>query len=339
MTPLRPLSRSFGMLAALVLLLPAGCASADAESDELAGAEQAGASGGTSQADISDLYEDGAALGGEKKPPSSGQGGVAADPDSCLRIMSWGTVGRYGSVPGEDGQDAIVAWLNERSNAVAEHVIQPTAITPEFLAPFDIILLQNLNDWKFTHEEVLVFEKWVREGGGVFALAGYMSDGAAEVVPTNELLSFSGMKYNAQNTSGDTSTALGVCGYCLGTTYKQEGFSAEHPIAQGVTAVGAFQGRSIHGDGDVVASEGDLIFGMTKKIDAGRLFFFHDEWITYNNQWSSGTISGCEANNECSGMSPRETYQVAQLWYNSLRWLAPQASCFDLKDDSIQRGL
>ena len=339
MTSPRPISRSFGILAAIFLLLPVGCASADSESSPLQSSEASGDSEEASPDDISGLYDDGAALGGEKSPPSAGQAGASGESDSCLQIMSWGTVGRYGSVPGEDGQDAIVSWLNERSNAVAEHVIQPTSITPEFLEPFDIILLQNLNDWEFSHEELLVFEDWVRAGGGVFALAGYMSDGADEVVPTNELLSFSGMKFNALNTSGDTSTSLGVCGYCLGTTYKQGGFNSEHPIAQGVTAVGAFQGRSIGGDGELVASEADVIFGMSKQVDQGRVFLFHDEWITYNSQWTSGTISGCEANNECSGMSPRETYQVAQLWYNSLRWLAPKASCFDLRDDSIVRDL
>lgn len=316
-----------------------GCASsANSAAERQESTGDSSAAGGSSEQDISDLYDD-ISLIGHEESDGGGQGGAGADPDACLNVMSWGTVGRFGAVPGADGRDAIVEWLNERSSAVARHVVQPTAITPEFLAPYDIVLLQNLNEWRFTSDELRVFEEWVRTGGGVFALAGYMSDGASEVEPTNDLLSFSGMKFNAQSTSGDTSTALGVCGYCLGTTYKQAGFNGEHPISQGVTAVGAFQGRSIYGDGVIVASEADVIFGMTKNVGDGRVFLFHDEWITYNSQWSSGTISGCEANNECSGMNPRETYQVAQLWYNSLRWLAPMASCFDLQDDSIVRGL
>jgi hypothetical protein len=92
--------------------------------------------------------------------------------------------------------------------------------------------------------------------------------------------------------------------------------------------VGAFFGRSIQGDGVVVSREAGKVLGMTKEVDDGRVFLFHDDWISYEGVWSQGAPSECAANTECASVSPRTTYQVARLWKNAFDWLVARRDCF-----------
>lgn len=315
--------------------LSVACAASDLESDEasLAGADSDQES--EAEDELTSLY-DGPALRGAEED-SSGLGGAGfSSSESCLRVMSWGSLGRLGTVPGEGQKDAIVEWLNTKSNVAAVHFVEKPEIDEEFLAGVDVILLQNLANWEFQAEEKEAFERWVKSGGGVMALAGYSSDDAQEVLPVNSLLSFSGLGFQALGNAGATSTALGVCGYCLGTTHRQGGFDSSHEIAENVVAVGAFQGREVQGDGRIVAADEGTIYGMTKEVGDGRVFLFHDEWVSYAGQWSAGVIAGCEDNPECSEVNPRDTYQVPQFWLNSLRWLAPQTSCVSIDEEGLR---
>lgn len=259
-----------------------------------------------------------------------GGAGGAENSEHCLTFMSWGTVAVPAAVPGESGMDAIVSWLNGASSADGEHFAEKPEITPEFLAPYDLILLQNLRGWEISEGEVQVFQDWVRAGGGVMALSGYEGD-VAEVLVTNRLLSFTGLNYASMSEAGDTSITLGFCGYCLGSSSRQEGWSAEHPISEGISAVGAFAGRSIHGDGAIVAQEEGKILGMTQEIDAGRVFLFHDDWISYQGAWIQDAPSECTQNTECKFVSPLQVYQVPRLWRNAFKWLAPGRECFQVE--------
>lgn len=267
-------------------------------------------------------------------PDVIGVGGATHDGESepCLRFMSWGAVATQGAVPGESGMDAIVAWLNDASTARGDHFADKPEITREFLDAYDLVLLQNLGRWQLTDEEIWTFRDWVHAGGSAMALSGYEGD-TAQVMTTNRLLSFSGMNYVSLSEVGDTSTSLGVCGYCLGTTDRQEGWNPEHPIADGVSAVGAFGGRSIQGDGEIVAQEEGKVLGMTKEVELGRVFLFHDDWISYHVTWSQNAPGDCTQNIECSEVSPRGSYQTPRLWYNAFNWLVGGRECFYVGED------
>ena len=264
-----------------------------------------------------------------------GAGGASALGPVCLSLMSWGAVGERSSLVGEGGEDAIVSWLNDSSNAASVHFEQKPEITEEFLSNYQVIVLQNMQAWTFTQDELDVFETWVRGGGGVFSLSGFRTDGE-ELATTNQLLSFTGLNYASSSAANDTSTNLGECGYCLGTTDQQEGFNESHAISLGVTAVGAYAGHAILGDGDVVAQEEGKNLAVAKTVDSGRVFLFHDNWIGERSLWNAPMIASCQENPQCSTVSPRDSYQIAQLWYNAVRWLTPKDGCFRIEDEAVQ---
>jgi hypothetical protein len=247
---------------------------------------------------------------------------------ACLRLMSWGKATQAGAVPGGSGMDAIVTWLNSSSTVMGAHFAEKPVITSEFLAFFDVLLLQDLSNWEISQDEHELLKTWVQAGGGVMALAGFQGD-SAQVLTTNQLLSFSGMNY-VSITEPDTALTLGACAYCVGSAYQQGGFNGEHPISEGVSLVGAYEGRSIGGSGAVVAQEYGKILGMTSEVGAGRVFLFHDDWVTYYGQWSQAAPSACSENPECSSVSPPTTFQMSRFWFNSLRFLSKERACLQI---------
>lgn len=263
----------------------------------------------------------------------------------CIKIVTWGKAGKYGCSDGQDGAcrgvDALSDWLNKNSTGEATYFSDKPVITEESLKDIDVIILQDLNGWSFTADEKLTFQNWVEAGGGVISLAGYSGEGS-EVLPTNDLLRFSGLYYVGTAGAGDTASNAQVeswtCNQCLGTTYPQKGWTS-HPIGKDVSAVGSFWGRSVGGTGEVVAQEGSTVYGMTNVVGEGRVFLFHDEWVTYNSQWSGAGVSrDCriiDQNDQCYDVHPTTTYQIPQFWYNSLMWSSGNPACFDIQDNTI----
>ncbi len=253
----------------------------------------------------------------------------------------------YGATQnGPDNTDALQSWLNAhvKAGTTVDTVTMDTPITTDLLGKYDVIILQALDQreggpyWTFSSSELSTFETWVRGGGAVISLTGYGGD-SAEVTPTNQLLAFTGMSYNMDDIFG---TCPDSCCYCAGSSIPVHGWHADHPIAANITAVGAFHGRSINAGGAaLVASEGNVVYGATKELDAGRVFFFFDEWVTYSSQWTQATGTGgftpdpscLDPNNTCYGRDPADGYQVAQFWYNALKWATNNATCFDFTAD------
>ena len=281
---------------------------------------------------------------GEIELGTGGSGGPVVECDSsgncvCIKIAMWGGLGVFGTVPGMDGSDAMTEWLNANSTAQAEYSVSKPSITKSYLEGYDIIILQNLSDWPaFTAGELAAFEAWIRAGGSVMSLAGYTVS-PTEMARTNSLLSFSGMSY--EEMSDTAGSNLVTCGYCYGNSVPQAGWKVTHPIATHLTMVGAYHGRSIlPGTGAVLAETADEVLGATKQVDAGRVFMFHDEWITYQSQWTGAGIFGAEScevdsGDACSGYGPTTDYSIPQFWYNSVKWLSGGAACFDVNDASI----
>ncbi len=330
-------------VASVSLAFAFGCVAGEPSTDGVDGAVGAGGMGTDSTITLDGQGASSSGTGGDSATTCSVDPVTGNEVCSCVALATWGALGRYGAVPGMDGQDAITAWLNANSTGMAEYFPTKPAITAETLAPFDVIILQDLRGWSFTAEEVAAFEAWVRAGGGVMALQGY-SDQPAEAATTNQLVAFSGMQYAGLAGPGDISTSAANsdgCAYCLGNSDRQGGWVSAHPIAKSISLVGAFYGRSIDpgASGQPVANWGGKVAGASAEVDAGRVFLFHDEWVTYNSQWDgSALVDDCRAvdvNHSCYGVHPTREYQIAQFWYNSIKWLSGDPQCFDIRDNSI----
>ncbi len=260
---------------------------------------------------------------------------------SCINIAVIGRPPTYGA-NGMDNTMAFTNWLNSKSSAAADLVTTKPTLTADYLAKYDVIILQALEDkeggpyWNFSADEIAAFEAWVRAGGGVITLTGYGGQ-SAEINPTNALLAFTGMSYN---TDDILSACPDSCCYCTFSSVPMTGWNTAHPISANITAVGAFHGRSVNaGGGDLVASSGTTVYGATKQMDSGRVFMFNDEWVMYTSQWD-GTIAADQScsvdpNNTCYNRIATVAYQVPQFWYNSVVWASGDRQCFDIMDPAI----
>lgn len=314
----------------------ASCSAGGENSDQLEGSGASGGSGGGT----------GSGTGGTGVPiPATGGTGISV-PDAgtgggeCVRIGMLGRLPSYGAVPGMDNTAALQQWLNARSSAIVTTFTTDTTLTDAFLADYDVLILQALEDreggpyWSFTPDEIAAFERWVRAGGGVVTLSGYGAN-AQEVTPTNQLLAFTGMSYA-------TDDILGTCPdndcCCASNSVPLTGWSATHPVAANMRAVGAFHGRSVNAAGGEVVASGATTYGATKTFDDGRVFVFADEWVTYTSQWDGTGAMTCAtdpAHNLCAGRTADVYYQVPQFWYNALLWASGNAGCFDITDPTI----
>ncbi|MDI1448424.1 hypothetical protein [Polyangium sp. 6x1] len=280
---------------------------------------------------------------------SGGQGGgKPAECDdagncTCINIASFGKPAHYGV--GMDNTDAFLQWLNDKSSASVDLYQQRTTLTPELLAKYDVIILQALEDgeygpfWKFSPEEIDAVKSWVSNGGGLITLTGYGGD-AGEVDPTNELLAFAGASYNKDDILGNCPG--GVPCYCWGNSVPMAQFSPESPISANIKQVGAFHGRSINSSGGVVvAGEGGTKFGVAIEVDKGRVFVFADEWVTYSSQWLGAPQQPPNPNDPCYDnaagywKTADKVFQVPQFWFNAIKWVSTQVTCFDIEDPGI----
>jgi hypothetical protein len=283
---------------------------------------------------------------------------------TCINVLVYGRMPTYGAMPiGSDTTLAFQNYLNTKSSATVTLATTYQPLTPEYLANYDVIILQalenaeNMPAWPFTAEDKANFETWVRAGGGVIALTGYGGN-AVEVDPTNALLAFSGLQYAKDDVLGDTCNAStpapGNCCYCAPTSYPLAGWNPAHPISANLTNVGAYHGRSVTSsapDAQIVAQgplnfttgvASSVVYGATRQVDAGRVFMFADEWVTYTSQWfgatlDPGAIAPCQTDmgNVCYGKTADKFYTVPQFWYNTLLWLSGDRECFTIDDPVI----
>jgi hypothetical protein len=258
---------------------------------------------------------------------------------TCIRIASIGHAGIYGAcgVNGNDGTGAFENWLNTQSTATVDtYATAKPTLTPSFLAPYNVIILQWLRDvpdaggegslWKFSPDEVSALAAWVNAGGGLVTLSGYDGDGQ-EVTPLNTLLSFTDMSYNQDSTYGNDCTGSSCWGGSCGLT----GWNTTSPIGAHLMAVGIANGRSISVAADAgyapvvdCPCPGGHDCAVHEDIGKGHVFAFTDEWVTYTSQWL-GT-SPC-ASSSCTGMTAADDFQVPQFWYNAIRYASEATTC------------
>jgi hypothetical protein len=261
---------------------------------------------------------------------------VAAPP---FKLAVIGKPGKWGANPNGDPDTALQDWLNSSSAGTAQvdDFTARTTLTPEFLAQYNVIILASLSEdsnvgpwWTFSADEIAAFSAWVQNGGGVISLIGYSGD-PGEVGPVNQLIGFSGITYATDGVWGTCADAQ-TCN-CTHSNTLSEWNSTDPVVAQlatGMTFVGYELGRSIiaPSDSHVAATVGGTSNALVGKlVGKGRVLAYGDEWVTYASQWTG--VGNPSANDpSCAGYLPQDKYQMAQFWYNVIRWSQPAASCF-----------
>ncbi len=216
--------------------------------------------------------------------------------DGVCDCLSIGTLG----IPGTWGEgDVFDTWLNARASSGAV-ALGSQVLTAELLAPFQIIVAQNLyqNDHEYSEAEVAALSTWIQAGGGFITLIGFAD--ANERAQINALLSPFGVSYASTQIlqkGGDESTVP------VTTFYP-------HPTTENITRIGVDNGYPVEGAGTLVAAEGGHDVGRAVEAGAGRIFVWGDEWITYNSEWID-----------------HPDYQVERFWLNVLKWVTPTLEC------------
>jgi hypothetical protein len=260
----------------------------------------------------------------------------------CINIGSYGKPGKYG-FQGMDTTTAFDAWLNSKSSASATTVLTHQKLTPQFLADFDVLILQDLEDgtmgsgpfWTFSADEIDALAKWVENGGGLIALTGYSGSFAQEIVPTNALLKFANISFTADDRLFTCGPPVTDC-YCVGGSVPLTAWTPNDPIAANITAVGVFHGHPIIApDATTVAAVGNEKYAVSKAVGKGKVFAFGDEWVTYTSQWGAPLPQNTDPNNSCHDKGADKVYQVPQFWYNAIKWVAPPNMCFVINDPAV----
>ena len=282
---------------------------------------------------------------GGKFTADSGQGdAVACDGgDACMcppfTLAVLGKPGKWGANPNGDPDTALQDWLNSSSAGTAhvDNFTARTTLTPEFLARYNVIILAGLADdsnngpwWTFSADEIAAFSAWVQNGGGVISLSGYTGN-SAEIAPVNQLIQFSGITYTQDTVSGSCADAQ-TCN-CTHSNTVSDWNHTDPAVAQlvtGMTLVGINAGRGIVAPSDshvAATAEGGRPVLVGKAVGQGRVIVYSDEWVTYTSQWTGAGLPGVN-DPGCAGHLPQDKYQMAQFWYNLIRWAQPSASCF-----------
>jgi len=262
-----------------------------------------------------------------------------------FNVAVMGKPGKWGAVRNGDPPTALMDWLSSSSAGTAKvsTFTDRTTLTPELLSGYNVFILVSLSDdseggpwWTFTDDEVAAFRAWLEAGGGVIAVTGYASNGD-EVNPVNQLVGFSGVTFNKDDVYA-TCPDWGVCNcthsQILSTWMTSD--SAIEKLTTNLKYIGFEHGRSVAvpADGHAVAAvDGPKTVMAGKQVGKGHVLLFGDEWITYTSQWTGiGNPSATDTN--CNGNLPQDQYQTGQLWYNMIKWSAPNDTCFTIVDST-----
>ncbi len=257
-----------------------------------------------------------------------------------FNVAVMGKPGKWGAVRNGDPPTALMDWLNSSSAGTArtDNFSERTTLTPDFLATYNVIIFASLSEdsdvgpwWTFSADEIAAFQAWVENGGGAIFLSGYSSGN--EQAPSNALLGFSGIQFNQDRVENCADWQICGCTHSNTLTDWVRSDPVVANLSTGVTMVGFEGGHSITAPDDAViaARAAGLPALVGKLVGKGRVLAFGDEWITYTSQWTGeGNPSTTDPN--CQGFLPEDQYQIAQFWYDMIRWSQPSARCFTVID-------
>lgn len=281
---------------------------------------------------------------------------------TCINIASIGREGVWGPCS-SDSTTALQNWLNTQSTAqVDNYNTEKPTLTAEFLAKYDVILLQWMvtkgaqNDdgepWQFTADEVNALKDWVNNGGGLIALSGYQCSGQGctvhDVTATNQLLSFTDIQFNTNGVLDPAQSGCPNCN-CWGGSLPLGGplqgsvgtWNQDTPIGKDIQSVGAYIARPIKSTiATVDCTDGTNNFAVHEVVGKGHVVAYGDEWVTYSGQWL-GTAECLDPrlytdpNSGCYERSAAQVFQISQFWYNVIKYAASSVECFTIEDPVI----
>jgi hypothetical protein len=333
--------------------------------------------GGTSTTKTTTTMSTGPGMGGGASfAVASSSGGMAdaghvqqcddAGNCTCIRIASIGHEGVWGPCS-SDSTTALQTWLNMQSTAkVDNYDTTKPMLTKEFLAPYDVIILQWMvetgmqnNDgaaWVFSDAEVTALQNWVMAGGGIIALNGYQCNGSGcpivDVTATNQLLKFADIQFNSDDVLDPMKVTCPDC-YCWGGSMPVGAavmgavspgvgtWDQTSPIGIHVTDLGAYIARSIASTTATVdATDGTHVYAAHKQVGKGNVVAYGDEWVTYSGEWL-GTAKCLNPSmftnmyDPCYQKSAAQVFQIPQFWYNAIKYAASSVACFTISNPGI----
>lgn len=362
-----------GILAALLGGFAACAASSNSGSAVRGSGGAANASGGTGSVSTGNQSSSSAGtvnLGNLDPGTGGGDAGHMTRCDStgnnctCISIASIGHEGVWGPCS-MDNTTAFQNWLNTQSTAHVDNYEMKPALTADFLAKYDVIILQWMvangkqNDdgapWVFSADEVSALKDWVNKGGGIVALSGYQCEDPSciqDITATNQLLSFTDIQFN-RDVALTPKTVNQNDLYCWGgsiplgapissDTYSTGTWDQTSPIGAHVTDVGAFDARTITSTAATVdVSDANGHYAVHEQIGQGHVVAYGDEWVTYSGEWTGTSAclgdGGVFGNmyDPCYKKSPASIFQISQFWYNSIKYAASTVQCFDIMAPGI----
>ena len=275
---------------------------------------------------------------------------------TCLRLA---LVGSLDSSANTKDTKPFIDWLNGNSGGTATVTmvtVKPT-IDAAFLAMYDILVLANVNTWKFSADEKAAVETWVKkQGGGIVTLTGFASN-ATETADTSQLVDFAGMGYTGTSMTEWTAPGLAVgqippdpiyykggsvdMRNCLfrrtsmidkdaGNTWAVKFAPQAAPLDKltlGLNYVGAYIGWPVKAPAGSTVLATDPSSGKNMAValeveGAGRIVSFGDEWVVLANLWQpvSAFVGGGGTGDMCY-LAPvgteTDTYHSVKSLYQS----------------------
>ncbi len=196
-----------------------------------------------------------------------------------------GVLGKPGDNPGANFSE----WLAARGPVVDRYLPGPDleGLTADTLAHYQVLMLDQLPEGTTVGVSPEELQAWIAGGGRLIALSGY-SDNATAPAVTNALLEPTGLAFATDRSLWGPVTTF-----------------APHPITVGLTSLTFVGGREVtHLDGDEVLmtlNDPPIAVGVAATRDAGKVFVFGDEWITYDSEWAA-------------------IPEIEQFWFNIFSW-------------------
>jgi hypothetical protein len=123
--------------------------------------------------------------------------------------------------------------------------------------------------------------------------------------------------------------------------YSIGSWDQNSPIGVHVKDVGAYAARSIQSSSaSVDCTDGTLKYAVHEQVGQGHVVAYGDEWITYSGEWTGtaaclNTSSYTNMYDPCYQKNPAQIFQIAQFWYNAIKYVASSVACFDIREPGI----
>jgi hypothetical protein len=202
------------------------------------------------------------------------------------RIAFFGSAGSY-------DEDSLMAFLHAYPAEVTRDEANASRVTAAALAAYDVVVLDALAR-SFDADEAATFAAWIRRGGAVLSLTGFVKDDSTWQKP-NSLLADLPVQYTAPFIPGATDHGDS----CPGGVTE---FTAS-PLTAGLRTLPFCGGYGVSvGDGAITIAtiQGAAVAGASA-YGSGRVYLWGDEWVEYSSTWPSS--------------------DVQTFWQNAIDWL------------------